>query len=232
MALVPYTFASQAGPIPLSELDADFAALAAATSLFYTVDTGAANALVGTNANITGALVAGQPLLISAANSNSSTSVTLNLNGTGALPLQRMDGSTVQVGDILAGKIYLLALNNAVSAWSIIGVTSAATSGLLPKNTQTASYTVAASDSGGVIYLSSGTDTVTLPANASVPIGQVFLCNVVNTSGNSATIAPAGGVTLNAPGIGTGNRTLASPGMCTLSKTNTNEWFITGAGLT
>ena len=102
---------------------------------------------------------------------------------------------------------------------------TAASSGLLGINNQAGNYTIALSDNHGIVRLTGSGQTVTVPTT----LGPGFICNVSNV-GASATISPSG--TLYFPGTGTGARTLAAPGICTLICDAAGEWFITGAGLT
>lgn len=81
-------------------------------------------------------------------------------------------------------------------------------------NTQSANYTMALTDAGNAINVN-GTYTVTIPTNASVafPIGTQAL-----VLGSNATVAAAGGVTLNTA-IGQ-----------TIVQTAANTWTVFGAG--
>lgn len=112
-----------------------------------------------------------------------------------------------------------------------------ATIRLIPQNLQNAAYTLAATDVGKYIRHPS-TDaaarTITVPANADVEIPVDAAISIVNQNGAGViTIDPADGVTVRLAGIGTdGNRTLAANGICTLLKLDTNEWIISGVGLT
>jgi hypothetical protein len=101
----------------------------------------------------------------------------------------------------------------------------------IPPNTQTGNWSIVPTDYGSLLRLAGTTaQTVTIPLNSVTQIGECFIMNVCNVGTDPATISTTG--TLYAPGIGTGNRTLASPGMCTIFKTqDTDEWFITGVGL-
>jgi hypothetical protein len=83
-----------------------------------------------------------------------------------------------------------------------------------------------------VSYLSrmtaSGT-TVTVPAST-LTAGD--MCSVFNASAGDITIAPAGGVTMYQAGTSnTGNRTLAAKGLCTILCSASNEFIISGGGL-
>lgn len=100
----------------------------------------------------------------------------------------------------------------------------------VPQNAQTAAYTLALTDRGKSIDVSTGGITITVPLNSAVafPIGAtVSITNLAATAitvSSSATLRQAG--TAN-----TGSRTLAAYGMATLRKVATDTWFISGAGL-
>lgn len=103
----------------------------------------------------------------------------------------------------------------------------------IPQDAQTASYTLALTDNGGHVYLSGSTasQTVTIPANASIafPIGATV--SIVNDSTQSWSIAITTD-TLTLAGTGsTGTRTLARYGVATAIKVTSTKWYISGAGL-
>jgi hypothetical protein len=103
----------------------------------------------------------------------------------------------------------------------------------MPTNPQTSNYTLALSDRGKQIVMNS-VITVTIPANSSVsfPVGTV-LC-VVNRNGSACTIAITtdtlviGGTTTGGPGV---SRTLSQNGIATLMKITSNNWLISGPGV-
>ena len=98
-----------------------------------------------------------------------------------------------------------------------------------PQSTNT---TLALTDQGKHIYFSGGsTATLTVPTNASVafPIGTTIL--VVNDNSGNLTISGAG-VTFQLANGATGNRTVATKGMATLLKVDTDTWYVCGAGVT
>ena len=82
------------------------------------IDTGAANALVVTQAPAPSALYAGMDLTVIPAN-NGTGAATLDVNGLGALPIQYPSGSAIGSGAILAGVPVKFTLNSAKSAWII-----------------------------------------------------------------------------------------------------------------
>jgi hypothetical protein len=107
---VPYTFAGQAGPIPLAELDADFAFLSASSS--FLTDTGTTNLLVVTLQPASGpapiAYSPGLTLLVLAENTTTTTTPSVNLNGLGAETIVNSNGTALAVGQIVAGQLLQL----------------------------------------------------------------------------------------------------------------------------
>lgn len=106
------TFAAQTGPIPLSQLDADFAQVVAAindpaTYQNYVVDTGAANAYVVTPNPAWTSYAAGMMLQFLAANGNTTAS-TVNVSGLGAKNIVTPQLLSLTSGTISAGSIISL----------------------------------------------------------------------------------------------------------------------------
>lgn len=98
-----------------------------------------------------------------------------------------------------------------------------------PQSTNT---TLALTDQGKHVYFTGGsTATLTVPTNASVafPIGTTIL--VVNNNSGNLTISGAG-VTFQLANGATGNRTVATKGLATCLKVDTNTWYVSGAGVT
>jgi hypothetical protein len=94
----------------------------------------------------------------------------------------------------------------------------------------TGAYAVLASDAGEHIY-TTGTRTVTIPANSNVafPIGSTL----VFINGNATLTIAITSDTMNLSVIGTtGSRTLAPYGMATAIKVASTTWIISGNGLT
>jgi len=82
---------------------------------------------------------------------------------------------------------------------------------------------------GYLSRMTAGGTTVTVPANT-LTAGD--MCSVFNVSTGNVSIAPAGGVTMyNSADGATGTRTLAAKGLCTILCSGTNEFIISGAGL-
>ena len=108
-------------------------------------------------------------------------------------------------------------------------------SGIIPENSQSANYTLLASDAGKFIYhpaSDANARTFTIPANASVAFSVGTWVQFINMSVNALTIAIATD-TMNLAGPGTtGSRTLAQYGSATALKHATTGWLIWGTGLT
>jgi hypothetical protein len=96
----------------------------------------------------------------------------------------------------------------------------------LPQNSQTSSYTLALSDMGKHISITTG--GVVIPANGSVafPIGATIV--VFNNSGSTQTISITTDTLRLAGTATTGSRTLAQYGLATLVKVTSTVWVATG----
>jgi hypothetical protein len=99
----------------------------------------------------------------------------------------------------------------------------------LPQNSQTSSYTLALSDMGKHISITTG--GVVIPANGSVafPIGASIV--VFNNSGSNQTISITTDTLRQAGTANTGSRTLAQYGLATLVKVTSTVWVVSGAGI-
>jgi hypothetical protein len=96
----------------------------------------------------------------------------------------------------------------------------------LPQNSQTGAYTLALSDMGKHISITTG--GVVIPANGSVafPIGATIV--VFNNSGSTQTISITTDTLRQAGTTNTGSRTLAVYGLATLVKVTSTVWVATG----
>ena len=99
----------------------------------------------------------------------------------------------------------------------------------IPQNSQTASYTLALSDMGKHISITTG--GVVIPANGSVafPIGSAV--TIFNNSGSNQTISITTDTLRQAGTANTGSRTLAQYGVATVLKVTSTVWVISGAGV-
>jgi hypothetical protein len=108
--IISNTFASQSGPIPLSQLDANFTQVASALNSTlnftnYAVDTGAVNAYsVAFASPATVAYTAGLTISFKAVNANTGAS-TLNVNSLGTKSIVTPGGSALIAGAIAAGQV-------------------------------------------------------------------------------------------------------------------------------
>lgn len=97
----------------------------------------------------------------------------------------------------------------------------------IPPNSKTASYTLVLGDAGKHIPTTAG---VTVPASV-FSAGDVV--SVYNNSASAITITQGASVTLRLVGTATtGDRTLAQRGLATILCVASNEFVITGGGLT
>jgi uncharacterized membrane protein YuzA (DUF378 family) len=110
--LIANVFATQTGPIPLSELDTNFSTAYAAINDYatysnYLVDTsGVANTItVTTPANTTFSYTAGVQLQVKVANTTTSTAPQINVNGLGLQNIVNADGSAMVIAQIIAGQL-------------------------------------------------------------------------------------------------------------------------------
>jgi len=102
----------------------------------------------------------------------------------------------------------------------------------IPQNAQSSNYTLVLIDGGKHIYsTNSGAQSITIPTNASVafPIGTAF--TIVNNGTTSITIVTTSLTVFQAGTTNTGNRTIATKGVATCLKVDTNTWFVSGAGV-
>lgn len=102
----------------------------------------------------------------------------------------------------------------------------------IPQDAQSSGYTLALSDAGKHVYYTGGAATLTVPTNASValPVGSAI--TIINNGTGSLTIGTSSLTVYFAGTALTGNRTLATKGLATLIKVDTDTWFISGVGLT
>jgi hypothetical protein len=102
----------------------------------------------------------------------------------------------------------------------------------MPQNA-TGSTTLTIADAGKHIYVTSASQTITIPANSSVayPIGPT-IAFIAGPSATTVSIAITSD-TMYLGGSGTtGTRTLAAHGMATAVKVASTTWYINGTGLT
>lgn len=97
----------------------------------------------------------------------------------------------------------------------------------VPVENKSASYTLAATDSGQCVSITTG--GVIVPSGV-LSAGQII--TIYNNSASSQTITQGTGATLTFAAVGsTGNRTLAAYGLCTVICIGTNAFVIAGSGV-
>lgn len=106
----------------------------------------------------------------------------------------------------------------------------------IPQNSQSADYTLVASDASKHIYhpaADTTNRTWTIPANASVayPIGTAITFITDTGAGNITISINSDTLVLAGPGT-TGDRTLTSPASATAVKVTSTRWIISGTGIT
>jgi hypothetical protein len=99
----------------------------------------------------------------------------------------------------------------------------------IPVTAKSSAYTIGLGDVGQSVSTSAG---VTVPANATTAfaIGDTII--LYNNSAGGITVTQSTGVTLRLAGSSSsGNRTLAQRGLATLIKVGTDEWVVSGMGI-
>lgn len=96
----------------------------------------------------------------------------------------------------------------------------------LPQNSQTSSYTLALSDAGKHISITTG--GVVIPANSSIafPVGTAIV--LFNNSGSTQTLSITTDTLRQAGTTNTGSRTLAAYGLATCVKVASTTWVVSG----
>lgn len=137
----------------------------------------------------------------------------------------KVSGSAITSGTIAGSTII-----NTSGAITTTGVITDSTGNIrkIPQNSQTSAYTLAASDVGKHISITTG--GITVPSSI-FSVGDNV--TIFNNSTSDQTITEGSGVTLRAGGsTATGNRTLANYGVATVLCVATDTFVITGTGLT
>jgi hypothetical protein len=193
--------------------------------------------VAGTN-TITGSMTpdlaaysAGLFVVATPAATNTSATVTLNIDSLGALDVFRYGGDTLQIGDLVAGVPAFFLLDSGADDFYLLNPQNTGFRSI-PQNLQNGNYTLVLSDSGKHIYCSAGTNTFTIPANASVafPVGTVVTF-INGTAAANLTIAITSDTLALAGTSSTGSRTLAVRGIATAVKAESTFWVISGPGL-
>jgi hypothetical protein len=104
----------------------------------------------------------------------------------------------------------------------------------IPASAVSTTATLTIADAGEHIYVTTNSQTITIPANASVayPIGTTLTFIAGPSPVVTVTIAITSDTLRLAGGTSTGTRTLAANGMATAVKVAATTWYINGTGLT
>lgn len=209
------TFATQPGPIPLSQLDTNFASLQTAFNDMFSYgnflqDTsGAANLITAnTAAGLSFSYLAGMPIQVRLANTNTSTTVNVNINSLGNVLVIDNDGSAPTIGALLAGSILFLMYDG--TAFRNIGsvgtggttipftqVTGVASVGQIPSlpTSQITSGTFANAQisSPSVTQWQSALAIAMSQVSGTLPVGQLPATAYRGTLGSGAVTVQSGG---------------------------------------
>jgi hypothetical protein len=101
----------------------------------------------------------------------------------------------------------------------------------LALSSHTTSYTLAITDANTIVAMNGTNLTLTIPANAAVPIGVPTLITVINESSTPLSIAIGTDKLILAGTTSAGTRTVAPNGICTLVKSAPTLWYASGAGV-
>ena len=222
---VPYTFAAATSPIPLSQLDANFASTITLGNTAIQLGNTVTQLNNMTLANVTISSVATaipNNLLANSTATLGNTTVTLGSTTTSVGNLT-LSNATVTSGVVTAN-----VANSTLDGTNTVGFL------IVPQDAQTGNYTLVAADAGKHVFHASGAAaaTYTIPANSSVSYATGTAISFVNMSANAVTIAITTD-TMYLAGTGTtGSRTLAQYGMATALKMTGTTWIIAGSGLT
>lgn len=190
-------------------------------------------------ANFTGGLQVSGVAVLTASNTATLTNKTFDTAGAGNV--LRVNGNTLSAAagsatvtlpnstDTLVGRATTDTLTNKTVGDG--GTIASDTTGFrgIPRNARTAAYTLALTDQGKHISITTG--GVTIPANSSIafPIGTTIV--VYNDSGSAQSIGITTDTLRLAGTTNTGTRSLAGYGLATLVKVGTTTWVISGAGV-
>ena len=155
-----------------------------------------------------------------------SSVVVLAANDVVRVQASKDDGGVTTVVELTRSALSMFSLSGSGPAGAT-GPTGPAGPTDIPQNAQTSSYTLVSSDNGKHISITTG--------GVTVPSGVFSAGNVVsiyNNSTSTQTITQGASVTLRDAGTpNTGNKSLGQYGLATILCVGSNEFVITGAGL-
>jgi hypothetical protein len=178
------------------------------------------------------------------ANHTNTGAATINIDTLGVKSIVTPSGAALVAGDLVSGGLYLLIydgtnfqlLNTTTVDFSATQAVYSVGSRGVPQNSQSAAYTLVASDAGKhILHPSSDTTarTFTIPAHSSVPWPDGTTLTFINQHAAGVVTIAITSDTMRLAGAGTtGSRTLAADGIATAIKIASTEWLISGTGLT
>jgi len=239
------TFATQAGPIPLSQLDTNYSQLVTAFNTlgnfanYYADSSGSANALVVTvSSPQLVSYAAGLTLFVKVANTNTGAS-TISVNALGAKSITTPSIGALSAGDLIAGAVVQLTYDGtqfqlgAVGSFTALRATTLAVSGA---TTLSSNVTIAAPASGTALTISavSGGEAITATdgtVSARIAGFASSTLNIGTTSAHSVFISTngvqrfgansSGNVSINAPSSGVALTVTGAAGASTLAVSDT-----------
>jgi hypothetical protein len=196
--------------------------------------------LSGSSIKLGGATItaSGSALAIPASSTLTTPIVTTNITTPSTtFALLNTTATTVNFAGAATTALTIGASTAPITGFTATATTSSTASSLgylgLPQSATATTATLAIGDAGKHIYVTSASQTITIPANASVayPIGTTITF-IAGSSATTVSIAIATD-TMRLAGAGTtGTRTLAANGMATAVKVAATTWYINGTGLT
>ena len=246
------TFATQAGPIPLSQLDTNYSQLVTAIntlnnlSNYYVDSSGSANALVVTVSSPQAvSYAAGLTLFVKVANTNTGAS-TINVNALGAKSITTPAIGALSAGDLIAGAVVQLTYDGtqfqlgAVGSFTALRATTLAVSGA---TTLSSNVTINTPSSGFALVVNgqSGANIASFQSAATSDAGIIFgitssqqyNLRVTYSDGSfrlydqtrvayPLIVSNAGNVTIAAPSSGTALAVAGTNGTATFVQTSTS----------
>jgi hypothetical protein len=153
------------------------------------------------------------------------------INSSAGIALSKLATGTAGNIPVYNGSGVLTSTGSPAAATTSTGASGFGYMGLPQNGATTGAYGIVAADAGTHIY-SSATRTITIPANATIPMPIGSTIVFIAGSGATVTIAITSD-TMYLAGLGTtGSRTLAAFGMATAVKITSTSWIISGNGLT
>jgi len=196
--------------------------------------------LSGSSIKLGGATItaSGSALAIPASSTLTTPIVTTNITTPSTtFALLNTTATTVNFAGAATTALTIGASTAPITGFTATATTSSTASSLgylgLPQSATATTATLAIGDAGKHIYVTTASQTITIPANGTVayPIGTTITF-IAGPSATTVSIAITTDTMRLAGGALTGTRTLAANGMATAVKVAATTWYINGTGLT